>query len=71
MTRKFFGTDGIRGASNSAPITADTVLRVAQAAGERVADDRLPLVSAVDKSPALDSVGKLDLGVPSVGGQLG
>jgi phosphoglucosamine mutase len=33
MTRKLFGTDGIRGAANTAPITADIVLRVAQAAG--------------------------------------
>jgi phosphoglucosamine mutase len=33
MTRKLFGTDGIRGASNVAPITADIALRVAQAAG--------------------------------------
>ncbi|MDX1576017.1 MAG: phosphoglucosamine mutase, partial [Kiloniellales bacterium] len=33
MTRKLFGTDGIRGAANSAPITADIALRVAQAAG--------------------------------------
>ena len=33
MTRKLFGTDGIRGAANTAPITADIALRVAQAAG--------------------------------------
>jgi phosphoglucosamine mutase len=33
MTRRYFGTDGIRGAANAAPITADIVLRVAQAAG--------------------------------------
>ncbi len=33
MTRKLFGTDGIRGAANVAPITADVALRVAQAAG--------------------------------------
>jgi len=33
MTRKFFGTDGIRGTANTPPITADTALRVAQAAG--------------------------------------
>ncbi len=33
MTRKLFGTDGIRGAANVAPITADIALRVAQAAG--------------------------------------
>src|SRR5216683_1300742 len=33
MTRKLFGTDGIRGAANSEPMTAETVLRVAMAAG--------------------------------------
>jgi phosphoglucosamine mutase len=33
MTRTLFGTDGIRGQANVAPINAETVLRVAQAAG--------------------------------------
>lgn len=33
MTRKLFGTDGIRGTVNSEPITADTALAVAKAAG--------------------------------------
>ncbi len=33
MTRKFFGTDGIRGATNSEPMTAETALKVGQAAG--------------------------------------
>ena len=33
MTRKFFGTDGIRGLTNSEPMTAETALRVGQAAG--------------------------------------
>ncbi len=31
--RKLFGTDGIRGTANSEPMTADTVLKVAMAAG--------------------------------------
>ena len=35
MSRKYFGTDGIRGRANEAPITPDTVLRLAMAAGER------------------------------------
>ena len=35
MTRKFFGTDGIRGRANSEPITPATVLRLAMAAGQR------------------------------------
>ena len=33
MTRKFFGTDGIRGTTNSEPMTAETALQVGQAAG--------------------------------------
>jgi phosphoglucosamine mutase len=35
MTRKFFGTDGIRGKTNEAPMTAEMALRVGQAAGAR------------------------------------
>jgi len=34
MTRKFFGTDGIRGTTNSEPMTAATALRVGMAAGK-------------------------------------
>jgi phosphoglucosamine mutase len=33
MTRKLFGTDGVRGQSNRYPMTAETVLRLAAAAG--------------------------------------
>jgi phosphoglucosamine mutase len=33
MGRKFIGTDGIRGRTNVAPMTADTAMRVGQAAG--------------------------------------
>ena len=33
MGRKFFGTDGIRGRTNVAPLTAEIALRVGQAAG--------------------------------------
>src|SRR6188768_919017 len=33
MGRKFFGTDGIRGRTNVAPMTADTAMRVGMAAG--------------------------------------
>ncbi len=33
MTRKFFGTDGIRGLTNQEPMSAETALRVGQAAG--------------------------------------
>jgi phosphoglucosamine mutase len=33
MTRRFFGTDGIRGTTNAEPMTAQTALRVGMAAG--------------------------------------
>ena len=33
MTRKFFGTDGIRGLANSAPMTPDIAMKVGMAAG--------------------------------------
>ncbi len=33
MTRKYFGTDGIRGRANSSPMNAETALRVGMAAG--------------------------------------
>ncbi|MDQ3483751.1 MAG: phosphoglucosamine mutase, partial [Pseudomonadota bacterium] len=33
MTRNFFGTDGIRGLTNAEPMTAQTALRIGQAAG--------------------------------------
>src|ERR1700726_1562752 len=33
MTRRLFGTDGIRGKANSEPMTPETALRVAMAAG--------------------------------------
>lgn len=33
MSRRYFGTDGIRGTANQAPIEVDTVLRLALAAG--------------------------------------
>jgi phosphoglucosamine mutase len=36
MTRKLFGTDGIRGRANAAPITAETALRVAMATAARL-----------------------------------
>src|SRR5438045_5947031 len=33
MGRKYFGTDGIRGRTNVSPMTADTAMKVGQAAG--------------------------------------
>jgi phosphoglucosamine mutase len=42
MTKRYFGTDGIRGATNRAPMTAETALRLGMAAARffRRADDR-------------------------------
>ena len=37
MTRKFFGTDGIRGRTNESPMTAEMAQRVGQAAGAHFA----------------------------------
>jgi phosphoglucosamine mutase len=37
MTRKYFGTDGVRGAVGEAPMTADFVLRLGYAAGKVLA----------------------------------
>ena len=34
MTRKLFGTDGVRGTANTHPMTAETALRLGQAAGK-------------------------------------
>jgi phosphoglucosamine mutase len=33
MTRKLFGTDGVRGRANETPMTAEMALRLGQAAG--------------------------------------
>ncbi|WP_090018623.1 phosphoglucosamine mutase [Limimonas halophila] len=45
MTRRLFGTDGIRGTANQDPVTADTALRLAMAAGSTVQrGDHRPLV---------------------------
>ncbi len=35
MTRKYFGTDGIRGLTNAAPMTPEVAMRVGQAAGTK------------------------------------
>src|SRR3546814_1317988 len=35
MTRKYFGTDGIRGRTNSLPMTPEIAMRVGQAVGKR------------------------------------
>ena len=35
MTRRYFGTDGIRGLTNTPPMTAATAMKVGQAAGTR------------------------------------
>ncbi|TNF20435.1 MAG: phosphoglucosamine mutase [Rhodobacteraceae bacterium] len=40
MARKLFGTDGVRGRANSAPMTADMALRIGAAAGRYFRRDR-------------------------------
>ncbi|TFU06035.1 phosphoglucosamine mutase [Polymorphobacter arshaanensis] len=35
MTRKYFGTDGIRGLTNTPPMTAEVAMKVGQAAGQK------------------------------------
>ena len=35
MTRKLFGTDGVRGTANVEPMTAETAMRLGMAAGRR------------------------------------
>ena len=37
MTRKLFGTDGVRGTANSEPMTVEVALRIAMAAGQHFA----------------------------------
>jgi len=45
MTRRLFGTDGVRGTANAEPVTADTALSLAMAAGATVrGGDHRPLV---------------------------
>jgi phosphoglucosamine mutase len=39
MTRKFFGTDGVRGTANIYPMTADMALRIGAAAGRYFRND--------------------------------
>jgi phosphoglucosamine mutase len=50
MTRRLFGTDGIRGTANAEPMTAETALRVAMAAGRHFirGDHRHMVVIAKD-----------------------
>ena len=42
MTRKYFGTDGVRGKVGEAPITPDFVMRLAHAAGRVLAKSEAP-----------------------------
>lgn len=46
MTKRYFGTDGVRGTANTFPMTAETALRLGMAAGRhfRSTDDRRHLV---------------------------
>ena len=48
--RQYFGTDGIRGTANQAPVTADIALRLGMAAGQEFlrGDHRHQVVIAKD-----------------------
>jgi len=62
MTRKYFGTDGIRGTVGTAPITPDFVLRLGYAAGKVLAAlENLATDTAFLVGPAL-SLADLHLG---------
>jgi hypothetical protein len=56
MTRNFFGTDGIRGLTNSEPMTAQTALRVGQAAGTH-------FLRGVSSAPGGDRQGHAPVGL--------
>ncbi|MCZ6638158.1 MAG: phosphoglucosamine mutase, partial [Alphaproteobacteria bacterium] len=51
--RKFFGTDGIRGKANTAPMTADIALAVGMAAGLEFARGGHPLRAVIGKDTRL------------------
>src|SRR5687768_4125658 len=44
MTRKYFGTDGIRGRVGTSPITPDFVMRLGYAAGKVLAQTESPSI---------------------------
>ena len=48
MSRKYFGTDGIRGRVGDAPITADFVLRLGWAAGKVFGHSNTGVVTRAD-----------------------
>ena len=44
MTRRYFGTDGVRGTVGSSPMTPDFVLRLGYAGGKVLSKDRKSVV---------------------------
>jgi phosphoglucosamine mutase len=53
MARKYFGTDGIRGTANTAPMTAETALRVGMAAGRELLHGEPPHRVVIGKDTRL------------------
>lgn len=53
MTRKYFGTDGIRGTANTAPMTAEVALRVGMAAGRKLLHGEPPHRVVIGKDTRL------------------
>jgi len=46
MSRRYFGTDGVRGTVGTAPITADFALRLGYAAGRVLAARHAPMLGS-------------------------
>src|SRR6202008_574565 len=53
MTRRLFGTDGIRGTANSEPMTPETALKVAMAVGECLHDGQHKYLVVIGKDTRL------------------
>jgi len=55
MTRKYFGTDGVRGLANQAPMTPEIALRVGMAAGRHFTRDKRRHTVIIGKDTRLSS----------------
>ena len=73
MSRRYFGTDGIRGPANAEPMTAETALRVGQAAGAYFTQEDRPHRAVIGKDTRLSGYmieNALVSGLVSVGMQV-
>lgn len=53
MTRRYFGTDGIRGLANSPPMTAEVALKTGMAAGRLFSNGQGPHRVVIGKDTRL------------------